>query len=205
MPGARRSDPYVVCDIVGKPDMQIVTPMQSHKTQPIWDFTTGLDMDPNDTLVFTVLDADVLKHADCLGQVTLTAAQIRAGVDGKLPLDKAGKGIKAYLEVSIEPNSEDMSLESRARGGHPLASGEDPRQVRFYQTGKEYLFVRPEKQSLVQKGLIDALEFETYLEYIIRGIGSLTSLCSSGKGSKGLPGLPARGSSREVLLRSHGP
>merc|ERR1712107_474621 len=89
-----------------------------------------------------------------------------------------------------------------ARGYHPLASGEDPHQVRFFQTGKEYLFVRPERQSLVEKGLVDVLEFETYLEYILHGLGSLVGLCSSTKSSKGLPALPPRGDSREVLLRA---
>jgi len=203
IPGARRSDPYVVCEVVGKPEMQLVTPTQSHKTQPIWDFATGLHMEADDTLVFTVLDPDVVKNADCLGQVTLTAAQLRAGVNGKLPLDKAGKGIKAFLDVSIEPNSEDLSRESRARGGHPLACGEDSRQVRFFQTGKEYLFVRPERQSLVQRGLVDSLEFETYLEYVLRVLGGLTGLCfSSRQHSKAVPKLPARSDSREVLLRA---
>jgi len=204
MPGSRRSDPYVVCEVVGKPHMQIVTPTQSHKTQPIWDFTTGLDMDADDTLVFTILDKEILKKSDCLGQVTLTSGQIKAGVHGKLPLDKAGKGIKAFLEVSVEPNSEDLSCESRARGGHPLACGEDSRQVRFFQVGKEYLFVRPERQHLVHKNLVDSMEFETYLEYMLRVIGSLSGLFPSAQkgGLKSVPGLPPRGDSRDVLLRA---
>lgn len=201
MPGTSRSDPYVVCDVVGKPDMQIITPTQSHKTQPVWDFATGLHMEGDDSLVISVMDADTFKHADCLGQVTFTAAQIKAGVNGKIPLDKAGKGVKAYIDVLIEPNSESLSNQSRSRGGHPLACGEDSRQVRFFQTGKEYLFVRPERQSLVQRRLVDELEFETYLEHVLHILGSLTGLCASRR-SRVVPKLPPKGSSREVLLRA---
>jgi len=201
-PDARRSDPYCVCEVVGKPCARIVTPMHSQKTHPVWNFSTGVDIEADDTLVFKVLEEDARKRSHCLGQVTLTGAQIQAGIDGKLPLDRAGQSTQAYLDVAIEASMDALATASRARGGHPLACGEDDRQVRFFQVGKEYLFVRPQRQSLVERDLVSILEFETYIELVLRILGTFAGLPSVFRHRKRAPSLPARGKSREVLLNT---
>jgi len=73
------------------------------------------------------------------------------------------------------------------RNGHPLASGEDPEQVRFFAIGKEYLFLRPERQYLAfplhrHDGLPgDMLEFETYYELILDKVFSKLALSGTEK------------------------
>jgi len=201
IPGGVRSDPYCVCEVVGKPCTRIVTPMHSQKTNPVWNFSTGVDIEADDILVFTVFE-DARKRSLCLGQVTLTGAQIQAGVDGKLPLVRAGQSTQAYLDVAIESSMDVLATASRARGGHPLACGEDNRQVRFFQTGKEYLFVRPERQSLVGRDLGSPMEFETYIELALRVLGILAGLPSALCHRRGVPALPSRGVSRELLLKA---
>jgi len=70
------------------------------------------------------------------------------------------------------------------RKQHPIACGEDPTKVRFYQIGKEYLFLKPERQHLAfpahwNKGWPGgALEFETYLEMALDAVTDLfAKLC----------------------------
>jgi len=73
------------------------------------------------------------------------------------------------------------------RNGHPLASGEDPEQVRFFSIGKEYLFLLPERQYLAfpqhrhdgRPG--DMLEFETYYELILDTVFSKLALSGTEK------------------------
>merc|ERR1712217_367435 len=64
------------------------------------------------------------------------------------------------------------------RKSHPLACGEDPLEVRFFEVGKQYLFFKPGRLSLVyQGGYQDSLEFETWFEWILDGMGTMTALC----------------------------
>jgi hypothetical protein len=66
------------------------------------------------------------------------------------------------------------------RRQHPLACGEDPMEVRFFEVGKQYLFLRPERQHLVYEGgYKDRLEFETWFERILECIGNLTKTCGA--------------------------
>eukprot|EP00440_Ansanella_granifera_P054450 gb/GFBE01059022.1/.p1 GENE.gb/GFBE01059022.1/~~gb/GFBE01059022.1/.p1 ORF type:complete len:1047 (+),score=261.67 gb/GFBE01059022.1/:1-3141(+) len=55
---------------------------------------------------------------------------------------------------------------------NPLACGEDPSTVRYFRIGKENLHFSKEKQPIIEEGLHDWLEFETYLE-ILLGIADL--------------------------------
>jgi len=195
--GAGQADPFCICEVVNKPHLQLVTPTYENKANPAWGFTTGLDLDSNDTLVFTVMDQDFLKKADCLGTVTVTAEQLRSGLKGKLPLGRS-KGSKAFLEVAIEPPHTGVRDASSTSGRHPLACGEDPNQVRCFEVGKEYLFVRPERQHLVERHLQDCLEFETHLEHLLHICGHLTLPCRLLR-SAATPKIPRRGS-RELLV-----
>uniref|UniRef100_A0A7S4RBT7 CSC1/OSCA1-like cytosolic domain-containing protein n=1 Tax=Alexandrium monilatum TaxID=311494 RepID=A0A7S4RBT7_9DINO len=76
------------------------------------------------------------------------------------------------------------------RKGHPLACGEDPEEVRFFEIGKQYLFLKPERQALVYKGgVTDPLEFETYFEAVLAVMGAFwTGVRSTGALVKMLSG-----------------
>jgi len=71
--------------------------------------------------------------------------------------------------------------EAWKKNPHPIASGEDPTKVRWFQVGKEYLFLKAERQHLAFPVYWgggwpgDILEFETYLEM---ALNSLTAACS---------------------------
>jgi len=63
-------------------------------------------------------------------------------------------------------DKEGKDLDSRLRG-HPIACGEDPSQVRFFEVGKQGLFAKPERQKLVLKLENDFMEFETWFEKML--------------------------------------
>jgi len=59
------------------------------------------------------------------------------------------------------------------RKGHPLACGEDSSQVRFFEIGRQHLFIKPERQRLVHVHENDITEFETWFELVVRLFGLL--------------------------------
>merc|ERR1712187_441810 len=66
--------------------------------------------------------------------------------------------------------------------------GEDPQEVRYFEIGKQYLLLRPERQYLVDKGhwkYKDVLEFETYFEEILHLFGWISSRTIDVIGSTG--------------------
>jgi len=63
------------------------------------------------------------------------------------------------------------------RKDHPIACGEDQGQVRFYEVGKEYLFIKPERQELVHQHLSDSFEFETWFDLMLQFFGGLRNPC----------------------------
>uniref|UniRef100_A0A7S2MW23 C2 domain-containing protein n=1 Tax=Zooxanthella nutricula TaxID=1333877 RepID=A0A7S2MW23_9DINO len=208
LPFAKGSDPYCVCQVAGKPDMEVVTMTHSNTSQPVWNFTTGLDLDDGDQLVFKVMDKDLIKRNDTLGTVTVTAAQIREGVKGPLPLD-GGAG-KAVLEVEIRAPVGGQRHRGSSGRGSILACGEDANQVRYFEVGKEYLFVTPDKQAVAMRDLEDVLEVETYLECLLAACGRLAapfSRFASAPKSRELDVAPpllstSRGLSREALIKA---
>mmetsp|Transcript_30165 Transcript_30165/g.76626 ORF Transcript_30165/g.76626 Transcript_30165/m.76626 type:complete len:472 (-) Transcript_30165:82-1497(-) len=106
-----------------------------------------------------------------------------------------------FLDEHGEANEE-------RRNHHPIACGEDPRQVRFYEVGKEYLFVTADKQAFVESDLHDNLEIETHLERALAVIGGITDPFElfrrecKGKEEPTKELQVPRMSSREVLLNS---
>jgi len=62
---------------------------------------------------------------------------------------------------------------------NPLACGENGDEVRYYRTGKEHLHFSKDKQKKIRAKLHDWLEFETYLEWVLR----IWDLCAK-KGGK---------------------
>jgi hypothetical protein len=107
LPGVDKSDPYCVCQIVGKPDTKVTTRVISDCLDPVWneEVTVG-PYEAGDSLVFSVYDEDLGNDALCtddlLGTVTV-APQDVFSTDGlrELPLEEAGKGITASLTIEI--------------------------------------------------------------------------------------------------------
>lgn len=98
-----KSDPYCVCEIVGKPYSKVETPVIWKDLNPVWNFESEInDFALGDSLVFNVWDKDLGKAPDFLGKLTLTHDQFYPdGFSGELPLAEAGKGTHAFLCVEV--------------------------------------------------------------------------------------------------------
>lgn len=57
--------------------------------------------------------------------------------------------------------------------GHPVACGENPAVVRFYEIGKEYLFLRPQRQYLVERNVSNWLEPEYWTDRASSGLARI--------------------------------
>jgi len=64
------------------------------------------------------------------------------------------------------------------RKKHPLASGQDEEVVCFFEVGKEYLFLRPERLHLLDATISDSLEPEYWIDEVASRLGQLTDLLS---------------------------
>ena len=107
IPGSGKSDPYCVCEIAGKPKVpKVQTKVINNNLNPVWEHDAEVSgFEQGDTLVFKVYDKDTLK-SDLLGELHLDSAQFYPqGFEGELPLADAGKGIKAYLKLRIQPTA----------------------------------------------------------------------------------------------------
>lgn len=98
-----KSDPYCRCEIPGKQHTQVQTPYLESTLTPVWNFVGAVpDYEEGDSLEFSVWDRDPPpKKDDLLGRVILTSAQVVSGFSGELQLLEAGKGIHAYLQVTV--------------------------------------------------------------------------------------------------------
>jgi hypothetical protein len=65
---------------------------------------------------------------------------------------------------------------SAHRRGHPLASGDDEEEVRFFEVGKEYLFLRPERLHLLHANISDFLEPEYWIDRMAWRFGQFADL-----------------------------
>jgi len=105
VPGAGKSDPYCVCEIAGKPkEAKVQTKVINDNLDPVWEHHAEIPgFRQGDTLVFKVWDKDLAK-SDFLGELRLESAQFYPhGFDSELPLANAGRAIKAYLKLKIQP------------------------------------------------------------------------------------------------------
>jgi len=71
--------------------------------------------------------------------------------------------------------------DSRGQGtarqkGHPLASGDDEDVVRFFEVGKQYLFLRPERLHLLEPSISDCLEPEYWVDKLIWRSGQFAEI-----------------------------
>jgi hypothetical protein len=69
--------------------------------------------------------------------------------------------------------------DTKHRKGHPLASGEDEEEVRFFEVGKEYLFMRPERLHLLDATISDFMEPEYWIDRMAWRFGQFTDLFSA--------------------------
>ncbi|CAE8676825.1 unnamed protein product [Polarella glacialis] len=105
-PGGGGSDPYCICEIVGKGVSKFRTKTIGNNHDPVWNESgkiTGFHH--GDGLRFTIMDEDVGKSDDLLGRVTLESEQLLSGCKRELKLKEAGASAKdkvnAYLTVSV--------------------------------------------------------------------------------------------------------
>jgi hypothetical protein len=83
------------------------------------------------------------------------------------------------------------------RGTHPIASGEDDEEVRFFEVGKEYLFIRPERQHLLGHNMADFMEPEYWIDRTVWRLGQMETMF---EGSPNSLGNKADPSAEEPLL-----
>jgi voltage-gated sodium channel len=101
-----KSDPYCICEVLGKPDLTFRTATIKDELKPSWQHTSEISgFLSNDTLVFAVMDEDVWPKADdFLGRGILNSEKFYPdGFDGELTLqDESGKrGRSGRLKVII--------------------------------------------------------------------------------------------------------
>merc|ERR1719353_459548 len=97
------SDAYVVVKVPKKKGYTFKTPEVHDTEDPVWNHIDYfLDYIIGDTLQFNVYDKDPVVD-DFLGTVSMPSdAFYPHGFSGELSLDKAGKGIVAFIKVKIE-------------------------------------------------------------------------------------------------------
>jgi len=98
-----KSDPYCICEVVGKEDVKFATPSVDDNLNPQWSHEAELvGYQVLDGLTFTVKDKDPVKPDDILGSVTLPYESFRNGFDGELQLTGTAEGITSTLQLKVE-------------------------------------------------------------------------------------------------------
>eukprot|EP00414_Alexandrium_minutum_P006453 CAMPEP_0113823882 /NCGR_PEP_ID=MMETSP0328-20130328/2964_1 /TAXON_ID=39455 /ORGANISM="Alexandrium minutum" /LENGTH=162 /DNA_ID=CAMNT_0000791821 /DNA_START=24 /DNA_END=509 /DNA_ORIENTATION=- /assembly_acc=CAM_ASM_000350 len=86
------SDPYCVCDILGKHKATIRTPVVQNNLNPVWNHSAEVEWDGEGDMVFKVLDKDTYTSDDVLGSAVLHGQQLAQGFNGRVPLEPASSG-----------------------------------------------------------------------------------------------------------------
>jgi Ca2+-dependent lipid-binding protein len=98
-----KSDPYCICEVVGKQDVRFATSSVDDNLNPQWNHEAELvGYQVSDALTFIVKDKDPLKPDDILGSVSLPYSSFRNGFDGELNLTETAEGITSTLQVKVE-------------------------------------------------------------------------------------------------------
>jgi len=99
-----KSDPFCICQVVGKPETQFKTAHISKTLAPVWDETHEIDeYQQGDSLEFQVFDYDRGSAADLLGKALLlfNVFDREGGFHGELKLTECGKGKTATIKVHV--------------------------------------------------------------------------------------------------------
>jgi len=99
-----KSDPYCVCQVLGKPTLQLRTPTINRCLDPEWNFMGELNgVRRGDELEFVVWDEDTLKGPDLLGKARLAFDQFRpCGFSGELELTDTGNKDSVQSIIKLE-------------------------------------------------------------------------------------------------------
>mmetsp|Transcript_21579 Transcript_21579/g.50187 ORF Transcript_21579/g.50187 Transcript_21579/m.50187 type:complete len:292 (-) Transcript_21579:125-1000(-) len=99
------SDPYCLCESVGKVKSKFKTKTVKNKENPVWNQAAKMQLGMGDTLKFSVYDQDMGKADDFLGYIDLPFEKIYPqGFEGELALKDASDSAKrqeAYIKVRI--------------------------------------------------------------------------------------------------------
>lgn len=98
------SDPYCVCEAVGRADSQFQTDATKDSTNPVWSHEAVVaNYKVGDSLQFTIKDSDPAKPDDVLGKLTIPAKQFHTeGFEGTLPLTETGAKEETTLTVKVQ-------------------------------------------------------------------------------------------------------
>eukprot|EP00931_Biecheleriopsis_adriatica_P077902 TRINITY_DN5137_c0_g1_i2.p1 TRINITY_DN5137_c0_g1~~TRINITY_DN5137_c0_g1_i2.p1 ORF type:complete len:272 (-),score=97.22 TRINITY_DN5137_c0_g1_i2:123-938(-) len=101
------SDPYCLCESVGRTKAKIQTPVVSNKSNPEWNHTEKIAIGHMDKLKFTVFDKDMADKDDLLGDVELPFDKIiPSGFKGGLKLKHTNgdtaKSVNSDLVVEVK-------------------------------------------------------------------------------------------------------
>jgi len=95
------SDPFCVCEALGKPSTRVQTKVINNTLDPAWNDRRDFLHCVGDSLRFSVFDKDRWKD-DLLGQITLTSEHFYPrGFDGEVNLSDGGKGHSPVLRLRI--------------------------------------------------------------------------------------------------------
>merc|ERR1719476_843582 len=99
-----KSDPYCICETLGKETSRIETEVVDDCLNPKWNLEAQvINYKIEDALKFTVKDKDPLKPDDILGTVTLPSESfLGAGFDGELQLTQTTNDIPSFLKIRVE-------------------------------------------------------------------------------------------------------
>lgn len=119
---AGKSDPYCVCEVVGKPGSRFQTKVINDNLNPVWNTRGELtDFSPGEELRFSVFDRDkgASNVDECLGQAKLLSPQfLPNGFEGELLLADPGSTSKdesqPVLRVKVVAPSMSMRRGSQA-------------------------------------------------------------------------------------------
>jgi len=99
------TDPYCICEVMGKPHLRFQTLALDGINGPRWNHVNALEgFGADDSLRFSVYDRDALRDQSLLGSVDLPVWRVgKDGFRGELPLAGAGRdGDSAYLKLAVE-------------------------------------------------------------------------------------------------------
>ncbi|CAJ1381756.1 unnamed protein product [Effrenium voratum] len=99
------SDPYCLCEAVGKVRSKFKTKTVNNKENPVWNQAAKMQLSNGDKLKFSVYDQDMGKSDDFLGYTELEFGQIfPKGFEGELALKDASETAvkqEAFLKVRV--------------------------------------------------------------------------------------------------------
>lgn len=97
------SDPYCICELVGKPRTRVRSPTIFKSLNPVWNFNVEFDhFTEDDAIKFSIYDADDLKDDDFMAIQSIHSKDLlHGGRSQEILLTSAKQGTKATLKIEI--------------------------------------------------------------------------------------------------------